>query len=144
MIIYVDRFTAEYGHYEGDGIQLEFDLSESQAMRFGDEIDRELKKVITDKDASIQTWIGRHGRVLGELNDLRARVARVQMMYGQRTAGVLHADAVMAVLGLPYEGKVELCERRGSKNCLDAACARRVYNEEGKACHPAEGKDLAT
>lgn len=142
MRIWVESYKAEVAYDEGDGIALDLELGNGQAIRFGADLGIDLAAKLEEQGAYYSRELANHARArsatVRELNELKTRVQKIELLYRQRTAGVLHADAVMAILGLPYEGgEVELCERRGSASCLDANCSKRLYGAmDGQPCHP--------
>ncbi len=141
MRLAVAKFSAEYGDCGSHTIVLDVELMDGEAARFASEVTEGEVAVL---NGTISRWMDIASKRAAELNDMKERIRKVGLLYDQRTAGVLHADQVATLLGIEVEGgPIDLCNQRGSKNCPDLGCARRVY-ATGAACHPAEGKDLVT
>ncbi len=132
MRISVDRFSAEYGDCGSHEIVLDLEVSSRQMT---DLVSRAETARIAELESELSHWMETAGRRAKELNELKTRVKNLERLYSQRHAGVLNADAVMAVMGLPVEGGHDLCTRN-SQTCLAIDCGRRLYREGSASCNP--------
>ncbi len=134
MEILVNRFKAEYADCGSHMIRLDIDVDLEEISSL---LGAVKSARITELESDLALWRGYQSRDAKALAELRTRVRNLEKLYAQRHAGVLNADAVMSVMGLPVEGGHDLCTRN-SQTCLAVDCRRRLYREGDATCHPVE------